>query len=217
MRPFHLVTALAVLSASGSAALAQDQSPYSVGLGLTTLGPTIEGSYQATPELAFRGIIAVPVEGDGSETEDGTDYEYEYETGGFGVVADYYPGVGGLRLTGGLFKTNMGVDLDASASGADTITIGNTTYANVSVGGDMEFEREIAPMLAVGYSGMVGGWQLSGEVGALFVQGIDASLEQTGGALPISEADLNEEEDKLEDDYGISAYPYVGISLTYRF
>ena len=217
MRQFHLVTAFAVLSASGSAALAQDQSPYSVGLGLTTLGPTVEGSYQATPELAFRGIIAVPVEGDGTETEDGTDYDYEYETGGFGVVADYYPGVGGLRLTGGLFKSNMSVDFEGSAEGAETIRIGRTTYSNVSVGGDMEFEREFAPMLAVGYSGMVGGWQLSGEVGALFVQGVDASIEQTGGALPIAEADLEDEEDKLEDDYGINAYPYVGISMTFRF
>ena len=184
---------------------------------MTTLGPTLEGSYRVSPQFAFRGIVAVPLEGDGTSSEDGTDYEYEYETGGFGLLADYYPGVGGLRLTGGLFKQNMGVDLDASASGADTITIGNTTYANVSVGGDLAFERDVAPLLAVGYAGMLGSWELSGEVGALFVQGVDASLEQTGGAIPISESDLREEEDELEDDFGINAYPYVGVSLTYRF
>lgn len=216
MRHFALAITLSAFVACGTIAGAQEQ-PFSIGVGVTTLGPTIEGSYEITPQMSLRGIGVVSIEGEDSVTEDDTKYDYEYETGGFGVVADYYPDFGGLRLTGGLFKSNMSFGFEASASGAETIRVGDMTYTNVSVGGDMVFERDVAPLLAVGYTGMVGGWQLAGEVGALFIGGVDASFEQTGGSVTISEADLQEQEESFEDDYGIGAYPYVGVSMTFLF
>ena len=106
-------------------------------------------------------------------TVEGIDYDVSASTGGVGVLGDYYPTGGGLRVSGGLFKSNIG----SSGRATGTVDVGSGTYAGVDLRTEVETERSIAPMVAVGYDGQIGaGWGLSADLGAIYTGGFKTSI-----------------------------------------
>ena len=188
-----LPTAFAMLSSVP--ALAQD---FGIGGGLTTLGPAIEGRYALDGGWEMRGILigGLSFSDDGFEIEDYT-VDGKASIGGLALLADYYPGANGWRVSGGIFVS--GTSLKGTFTGDETFD------------GKGEFASDIAPMLAAGYRHEFNDkWSLSGEVGAIFSK-FEVSTDS-------ADPDVLTEVESINDDLDdFPAYPYVGIFVSYRF
>lgn len=188
----------ATLGLTATPVLAQD---YSLGAGLTSLGATVEGTYELNNTFAVRGQFIRAPSLSGSETVDvnGADYDIDGDGtfGGVAVVGDFYPTPLGWRLSGGLFFSNT--SLDASFSGPE------------SFDGELAFEKDVAPMLTTGYKLDLGNrFYLAGDIGAIFSE-LEAETNSTDPAVQNDVDDIN---DELAD---IPAFPYVSLTVGYRW
>lgn len=201
-----------VLSACAANNPANYTQPVSVGAGISTIGLTVEPSYRATDRWGVRAPI-----GFGSInrnlTVEGIDYDVSASTGGVGVLGDYYPTGGGLRVSGGLFKSNIG----STGRATGTVDVGSGTYAGVDLRTEVETERSIAPMVAVGYDGQIGaGWGLSADLGAIYTGGFKTSITDLSGIVPQSDIDAEVSSvDAAIDEYKV--IPYFKLGATYRW
>ena len=82
-----LVTASAIALLAGAAS-AQD-SNLRFGLGVSTLGGTLEGAYRFNDSWAVRGVLAGGLSGNTTETADGVTYDVTGRLGGFALLGDY--------------------------------------------------------------------------------------------------------------------------------
>jgi len=207
-----------VLSASGLAA--QEQANSRFGLGASTLGATAEYAYRFHPKFSIRGVAAGLVDIDQSVSIDGADFDSGFSPNGIGLLLDWHSGLGGLRMSGGMVYSTTSLSGSAVASVANPLTVGSTTLnSGELVEADIEFDREILPMLSVGYDQPIGErWVLSGEIGAMFNPGYDATVRVSGGAGAIPATDLSAEAATIEDELNaIGAYPYVSLMLGLKF
>lgn len=138
-----------------------------------------------------------------------------------GALVDWYPGLGGFRLSGGLRANNNSVDLGSTP--AQTVSVGGSSYSPAQVGrlsGSVEFNR-FAPYLGIGWQGaMMGGRMLIGlDFGALYQGKPDVQLTATGASTnPALADDLARESNAIADKYGgFKLSPVISLSFTYRF
>ena len=191
------ITAAALLFASTIPAFAQD---ISAGLGLSTFGPTLEGSYTIQDNLNVRGIGFIPLNVSESDIEIDDDYtlDGEVSTGAFAVLADYYPMGQGWRVSGGLLFAPD-----------DFVTGDFNGPENFS--GSFGMDRDVAAMVAGGYQyNFSNGVYVSGELGAI-ISGFNVESDSTDAAV---QADIAEINDELDD---IPAYPYLGLTVGFNF
>lgn len=194
---FIKITAAALLLASAVPVVAQD---ISAGLGLSTFGPTIEGSYAIQDNLSVRGIGFIPLSASDSGIEVDDDYtlDGEVSTGAFAVLADYYPTGQGWRISGGLLFAP-----DDFVTGTFT---GPETFD-----GSFGMDRDVAAMVSGGYQyDFANGIYISGEVGAIF-SGFNVESNSTDAAVQADIADINAD---LDD---VPAYPYLGVTVGFTF
>ncbi|PWR03911.1 hypothetical protein DKT77_04150 [Meridianimarinicoccus roseus] len=203
------IAVLALIWALGPAA-AQDPGEVGVTLGVSTLGPTVEGSYRISDRLGVRvpvGYLGTDLD----ESEDGIDYDLDLTIGGVGLLADYYPGLGGLRVSGGAFLGQYEADGGGRGSGR----IGGTDYTNVDMALDVHARNRVMPALSLGYDGTLGRrWLLSADLGAMYTGGFDVNLTDRTGQ--VSQSDLDAEISDLESDIP-DFLPYVKLSVGFRF
>lgn len=191
-------------------ALAQDSGRFTVGAGLSTLGPTLEAGYRVNARLGLR-VPAGYFDYDFDETEAGIRYDVETRFGGLGLLGDFYPAGGGLRLSAGALINRYALDGRGRGDGE----IGGTEYSDVDLTLEAEPQNAVMPMLSVGYDGRLGArWMLSADLGAMFPGGYDIRLRDRSGQ--VSEADLASEIDDLEDDLP-GVLPYVKFTAAFRF
>lgn len=208
--PFRIPAALLALAASPAAAQAAEPGKRSVGLGVSTLGATVEGTYRITDAFGLR-IPAGYLRGSYTDDDDGIDYDLDLTLGGVGILGDYYPGLGGLRLSGGAFYTAIHADGDARGDG----TIGETDYIGVDLDVDVDAKNRLMPALALGYDAGIGSrWMISADLGAMYTGGVDATLRDRTGQ--VSQDDLAAEGRDIEDD-APDFYPYVKLTVAFRF
>lgn len=191
-----------VLAVSSGAALAQDSS-FGAGLGLSTFGPTLEGTYRIQPNLGVRGVAFVPLSGDLNDVEVADDFEIDGDvsTGAFALMADYYPTGQGWRISGGLFFAS-----DDLVSGTVTDTTSGDTFS-----GSLSMKEEVAPIITGGYTHVFrNNVYLSGEIGAIF-SGFEATSNSTDADVIADIAEINGELDDLP------AYPYIAVTLGFSF
>lgn len=213
-----LITASAIALLAG-AATAQD-SNLRFGLGVSSMGGTLEGQYRLNQNWAVRGVIIgginTSVLGGGTQTIDGVTYNTSGQLGGAALLADYYTGNSGFRLSGGAFISNTSFSGSTTASVANPITIGNTTLTGgESASASVEFARKISPMLTVGYDWNIGrNFTLGGEIGAIAMGGLNVDV--VAPAAPA--ADVAREVQSINDELsGLGVYPYIAITASYRF
>ncbi|MBC7908077.1 MAG: hypothetical protein H7Y60_15225 [Rhodospirillaceae bacterium] len=150
---------------------------------------------------------------------DGTRMEAESDPKPMGALVDWYPGLGGFRLSGGLRVNNNSVDLGANPT--QPVNVGGTTYTPTQVGrlsGSVGFNR-FAPYLGIGWQGaMMGGRMLIGlDFGALYQGKPDVQLTATGVSPGLAD-DLARESNAIADKYsGFKLSPVISLSFTYRF
>ena len=97
------------IAIAAHAANAQEVGELSVGLGVTSMGASLEVQYGVAPSIAVRGMLmgGFSIE-DEFEIEDET-VDGSAEFGGVAVVADYYPFANPWRVSGGLFFSNFSI------------------------------------------------------------------------------------------------------------
>lgn len=210
---------LATLAVGAMSALplaAQDIGGFELGAGLSTFGPMVEGQVSVGENFAIRGFIAGGLSNDGTFTETDATFTYDAQLGGFGVLVDYLPFESGFKLSGGVIKSNIGADFTASAN---SIIIGGTTYGvDAELTGEVKFERDLAPVLAVGYDfNLTDKITLGTSLGAMFAGDLDVSARSTG-TQDIAQADIDREVQSIKNEIpSMDAIPYVAISIRYRF
>ncbi|QIE40698.1 porin family protein [Rhodobacteraceae bacterium SC52] len=211
--PFKTVRrfcAIAVFLGAQGAAQAQEPGEFGINLGVSTLGPTIEGTYRISDKLGVR-VPAGYFGGDFDTSEDGIDYDLNASIGGIGLLADYYPLSGGLRLSGGAFLSKYEADGTGQGSGQ----IGDTIYNDIDLAFDAEAENYVMPTLSLGYDGSIGQrWTLSADLGAMYTGGFDVTLQDRSGQ--VSQSDIDAEIANIEGD-APDFIPYVKLSVGFRF
>jgi hypothetical protein len=148
---------------------------------------------------------------------DGTAYDADAEPRAGGALVDWYPGLGGFRLSGGL-RIN-GNSLEVTAQPAQAAGTGASSSASGPSGrlaGSADFNR-FAPYLGVGWQGSaMGGRMLVGlDFGALYQGKPDVRLTSTGTG-PAD--DVAREARAVEDELGGFRFlPVISLTFTYRF
>lgn len=210
------IIAAALISLTGSAALAQDGG-LRFGLGVSTLGGgNIEAAYRLNDRWGIRGVYSTGLNANGTETIDGAQMNYNAKLGGFALMGDYYTGSTGFRVSGGAVMFNSSFDANTVATAANPITIGSTTLNSgerVDVG--IEFRNRVAPILSVGYDWNMGkNFTISGELGAIATGGTNVSVSSN---VALSQADIDQEVANIKGQQDLKAYPYVAITAGFRF
>ena len=184
----------------------------SLGVGVSTLGLTVEPSLRLSEQAGLR-MLAASGNLDANETVDGIDYDGSLHVGGVGVMGDYYPTGGSMRVSGGLLKHSM--ELTGRALG--TVEVGGTTYPAIDVTSTVEPTNSVLPMVSVGYEQAVtDNFSLSADVGAIFVGEYSVSL--TDATSTVSAADIAAETANAEDELNdMPVVPYIRIGGAFRW
>ena len=167
------------------------------------------------------------------ETESGNRYEGDLDLQTIGLVADWRPVAGGLRVTGGVFANNN--EVTATAQGLD-VDIGGSEYG-ARLDMLLDFEP-IAPYFGVGWSTGYGqsGLGFALDAGVLFqgsplvsgsgtADGCSFEVSDRGDAvvamgcsIPDLEADLESEHAELSGELeDFKWYPVFSLGVSYRF
>lgn len=205
-------SAIALLASTASA---QD-SNLRFGLGVSSMGGTLEGAYRFNQNWAVRGLIAGGISANGTQSIDGVNYATSGQLGGFALLADYYTGGSGFRVSGGAFVSNTNFSGSTTATNANPIEVGSfTANSGETVSAEIEFTRKVSPMLTVGYDWNIGRtFTLSGEIGAIGMGGLNVSVDAPAIAANEVAAEVNNINDELS---AFGVYPYVAITGTFRF
>ncbi|MEL6598838.1 MAG: hypothetical protein AAGK98_05910 [Pseudomonadota bacterium] len=211
---------LALLASVGSVA-AQDglfeDITVGVAVGAGTMGAVIE------PQVRFNEYFGIraPI-GFGQYDFEFSDSELTYDSsltlGGAGVLADFFPLQGGLRLSGGVIATNEEIDVTARA---DDIVLDGITYGTVEIDGKVSPDQPIQPVVALGYSSNTSIISLDVDVGLRFSGSWTATLDNasTGvGVDQVSDETLRNEERAIEDEFNrYQVTPFIKIGGRLRF
>ncbi|MEE8580413.1 MAG: hypothetical protein V3T33_02390 [Myxococcota bacterium] len=220
-RRIHLVPALVSLALLVLARPGDSQAGpldgFSVGPRISSVGWGVEVSRDFTDFFTLRAGPTFMIFGFDS-TLSGVDYATDVEfINGF-LIGDFHPLKNGLRISGGVFVGTNTVDFTARPSGS--VTIGGQTFAPGAVGrlnGEIDLNT-FAPYVGLGYSGGLFGVEhlaFDFELGMKYGGAPDVTLTSSGA---VSQADLNSEEKKIENQIDfIRFYPVVTLGLSYRF
>lgn len=192
-----------------------------VGLKAGTLGIGLEATYPLSDRWGLRGGFN-QFQYEFEDDIDDVTFDGDLDLSSITLLADFRPGGGGFRLTGGAVINNN--EVTALADPFDTYDIGNTTYTLEEVGelSAVADFNSAAPYLGLGYD-----WSVSERMAISFDLGVlaqgeaDVQINSTGGTLstdPGLLADLAiEEEIGVEDLDELELYPVVSIGLYYEF
>ena len=204
--------ALAVFSATGASA--QTVGEKSINIGASIFGGSLSGSYRLAPQFGVRGMLMGGFGYKNTITRSNVDYALDGKLGAVAVMGDYFPMQGNWRVSGGILRSNAGIDMTATLSASNP-------YAGFTTGNvksNLKFNRTYIPMVTTGYDwNFHKQWVLSGEAGAMFTNG--GVLTTTGSSAAI-QAQLDADADiaKWKSDAAkLKLFPFIGISVGYRF
>lgn len=211
------IAALALLvTLSAVQVRAQSTGEPVFGLGLSTMGATIEGGMRVTPSLGFRGMYAgTPHLNDMIEVDD-IDYDVDGQLGGFALLGDFFPRGHNFRLSAGVFFSRSELNGMVTASASNPIEVGSVTFnSGETVETGAEFRNEIAPIASMGYVHHTRrNMTISAEAGVIVNNGYEISVTGTG----IPQAELDAEARNIRDELdSYKVYHFVSVSVGFRF
>lgn len=192
-RTLNTLLAAAVAATVAQGASAQDVQGFSLSFDSGEDAFTVEGSYQLNRVLSFRMPIGVS-----NQANSSYDAGEGISVGGLGFLADYEPGIEGLRFSGGAIISGGG--LGSSAGG---VLVNGTVVETNSSSYATRDETVVNPVISLGYERSFGsGWAVSGDLGAVFAPD-DVALGFEGG--------------DAQDTGGLDVVPYVRLGVTFDF
>ena len=180
---------------------------FSVGVGVSTFGPSLELSYAFSDKFAVRGNYA-KIGADFSADSDDDEYEGDFDMSGLGGWLDYHPFGTAFRISGGGFVT------DISGSGSADVEIhGVTSTVNI----DIENKTDFMPALAIGFDKTFdSGMFLTMDAGAMFGDGF--TIEGRNPDMDFLQSEVDDELSDLSEDLAdIKALPYIRIGFGVTF
>lgn len=204
---------VALLPAAGIAT-AQEAGDKSINLGLSIFGGTLSGSYRINSKFGARGLVMGGLGYKTNLTRDGVDYSLDGKLGATGLLADFYPTEGNWRVSGGIIHSTSSI----KATGTLSATNPYKAFTNGSIDASLKFNRSYIPTVTTGYDWQFGDkWQLSGEVGAMFINGAALSVTSNDAAIQAQlDADATITGYK-NDATKLKVFPYLGLSVGLRF
>ena len=226
MRMKHAMSGLmlAGLLMNGSTATADE---HALGLAATakigTLGLGIELTKGITDNMNVRaGLNGFSY--DYSSVESNVDYKFDLDLRSVSLLADWYPGSGGFRLTGGALLN--GNEISGRARPTDgTYEIDGVNYDSADVGtlsAKIDF-KSLAPYVGIGWGNALGTdarWHFALDVGLLFQGSPSARLSADGilASDPVFQENLRNEQASLQNDVDdFKYYPVFSVGIGYRF
>lgn len=213
-----VTTMAAVLLFNTSFAETPSDSQYAITGKVGTLGLGADLTYRINNKINARfNFNGGSVDADGEE--DGINYTGNLEAQTIGGLVDYHPMASGLRISAGLYSNGNELDLNANGGNAQ---IGDTNYdlSNTNLNTNVSF-KSVAPYLGLGWGNAVkmgSKWRFALDAGVLFQGSPNAKITVTGNNANVSQADINEEEQNLNDDLkDFKAYPVISAGVSYRF
>ncbi len=219
-RAGNVLWVLTALAASAAPALAADRV-WTFGVSGGTQGAGPEVAYRAGEYFGLRANAGyLPYNRD--QTVNQISYSGRLKLNSVGVVADWYPVAGGLRLSVGVRSNNNKINLTATP--ANSVTVGNNTYTPAQVGtlsGTVK-ANDFAPMLSLGYGGTLArGFTIGAELGVMFQGSPKVQNYQATGMLasdPTFQSDLQIERGRVQDKvHSYQYWPIAQVELLYRF
>ena len=200
---------------------------FALGAGVGTTGLSLNGTFQLSDNINFRGIYA-NYDFSENDTESGIAYQFDIELDTFSLLLDWHPSAdSGFRISlGGI---NNGTNFSAKTTQTSgNITVGNSTFLASDIGtinAKVDYDS-FAPYIGIGWGNAVdeaGRWSFSFDIGAMFTGSPDVSVRCTqvsagGAAQALCDQQADEEENELEDELGdFDVYPVVSIGFAYKF
>ncbi|WP_090111572.1 hypothetical protein [Limimaricola pyoseonensis] len=217
---FALLAPLAFAVAGPAAAQSLEGAAF--GAGVSSLGLYASGSYEVMPKLRLRGVVAgaPDLQYEGDEDEAGTEITLDGNFVSVAALADYFPYANGFRVSGGVFFLAENT-LDGTGSGFEADD--GTSYDAATVTASARFEQDVAPALAIGYQGgLGGGWGFETEIGVIAIGSVEVDLDGTSGEAGAREAQFQSDLAAVEADANdmgesLPVWPWLSIGVTYRF
>ena len=189
-------------------------------LGLPTFGVGI--AHPVTSGVVVRADYVTTGALSDRRTEEGIDYDASGKISRFALLADWHPGGGGFRVTGGVNVNNSALDLVALPAG-NSITLGGQTFPVTSADrfdATIDFPR-VTPYIGIGW-GSVGrdsGWHLTADLGiSIGRASLSARVSGQLAQVPGIDAAVDRELAELRDGVGkVRAIPQFTLGIGYRF
>lgn len=218
MKKIIILAASALLFASGAA----QAGNFGVGARASTLGVGYDASFTLTDYLVLRGGIN-SYSTDYDTTEDDIDYNFDADLDSKHLFLDIHPFAGNFRVTGGFVDNNS--EFVGTGTSTGDFTINGVTYTPAEVGtlraGFGLKERGTYFGIGWGTAPRSSGFGFSFDVGILQQDAPQAIIVPEGGTLiadPVFQADIQAEEDKLNEDLSdFDTYPVVSLGISYKF
>ena len=184
-------------------------------------GAMLGYSHPLNASFSLRGDFATMGQQTRNGVEEGINYNGTAKIQRAGVFADWFPGAGRFRLTGGLTSNQMRLDLRAQGNGS-SIDIGGTSYpTSTSDRLDVRVEfPKVTPYLGLGYGHKLGqtGLGFLFDVGAQIGRAKVTATTQGPNLSLVSPSDLDKELQEIREGAGkVRAFPQLSLGVSYQF
>ena len=161
--------------------------------------------------------------------EDGVDYDATLDLENYGLLLDWHPFAGGIRLTAGIVSSRN--DITGTAVPTEPTEIGDVTFSPADIG-TLHLKAKYSNSMS-GYVGL--GWgnavcpedrfTFSFDIGVIVTSPLEVELtadSPIGSSNPVIQAqllkELRTEEENLEKDLeDVEAWPVISLGVGYRF
>jgi len=217
-----LVSILGLMVSTANADVGVAITGGTTGLGGTLTVP-LYGNY-----LNLRGTIHRFSIDDDLE-EDGVEYDATLDLENYGLLLDWHPFAGGIRLTAGVVSSRN--EITGTAVPTEPTEIGDVTFSPEDIG-TLHLKAKYGNSMS-GYVGL--GWgnavcpedrlTFSLDIGVIITSPLEVDLRADspiGNSNPVIQAqllkELRTEEDNLEKDLeDVEAWPVINLGIGYRF
>lgn len=186
--------------------------------GISTFGLSFEGGYQMTPDWRARAGWMGGLQLNETQTESGNSYDIDAALGAMTMIVDYSPVDADWRISGGLVFSRTSIETTISGTASNPIEYDGQSFDSGTATSIAEFNRTAAPLVSVGYDYPINDeWVLSSEIGAVFVGGFDIEITGDSAELQVAIDADPDVQNARADAANFAAYPYINLSVGYRF
>ena len=212
----------------------QAQADVAVGVGLSTLGVGVQGTFGVNKYINLR-LTASAASVDEDFEESGTNYKGTVDFSSYGLITDIHPFGGSFYLSAGYLAHDNNIDLKATCpQSCDIDGQSYQIFPDGQINAGIDFGSG-APYAGIGWGNAMQGGRIYAKfyIGVLFQDKPTVDLNVTGSfrntntdiivntSDPVFQQEVANEEKALQKeindaDYS-ELYPVIGLSIGYRF
>lgn len=212
----------------------QAQADVAVGVGLSTLGVGVQGTFGVNKYINLR-LTASAASVDEDFEESGTNYKGTVDFSSYGLITDIHPFGGSFYLSAGYLAHDNNIDLKATCpQSCDIDGKSYQSFPDGQINAGIDFGSG-APYAGIGWGNAMQGGRIYAklDIGVLFQDKPTADLNVTGTfrnintglpmntSNPIFQKEVANEEQALQKEINDAnyseLYPVIGLSIGYRF